>query len=265
MLQITVINSYELRLSQRFNLPQKFSNAALFLVAVLLTFLFLYLISLLLPHLPEPIGSRAAMFAVGTKITILLSVGAGTLGLGLGLILGLAKLSINLWLRNFARIYIIVLRGTPLLTQILLVYYVLPLCIPGLKLDDFNSVLLALALNIGAYNAEVVRGGILAVPKEQYESGLSLGLSRYQVMRRIILPQAFRSMLPALVNNFVSLTKNSSLASSIGLLELSLAGTRIISETFQPLPVLATVSIIYLIFTSLLSIIAYYFEKTKMY
>lgn len=219
----------------------------------------------ILSYLPEPIGSRASLFIVGTQITILLSCSAGVIGLIIGIGVGLAKLSTQKWLRNTASFFVWLLRGTPLLTQILFVYYVLPLCLPFLKFNEFNSALIALALNVGAYNAEVIQAGILAIPKGQFEAGRTLDLSRYHVMRYIIFPQVFKISTPSLMNNFIALIKDSSLASCISLLELSLTGTRIVSETFDPLPVLVTVSLIYLSLTSLISIIYYCSKSSNAY
>ena len=130
-----------------------------------------------------------------------------------------------------------------------------------LRLDEFYACIIALALNAGAYNAEIFRAGILAVPKGQSEASFSLGLSRFQAMRWIVLPQAVRIVIPPLVNNVVALLKDSSLASSIGLLELTLSGNRISSETFQPAPVLITVAAIYLVLTTYLTTLSAVFEK----
>lgn len=113
--------------------------------------------------------------------------------------------------------------------------------------------MIALALNVGSYNAEAIRAGILAVHKGQTEAARSLGLSHYKTMRWVILPQAIRIVIPPLVNNLVALLKDSSLASSIGLLELTLTGNRITSETFRPVPVLLTVAFVYLILTTTLT------------
>lgn len=216
--------------------------------------LILYAISTILPRLPEPLGSRSDVFVVGTKMTLLLSIGSGVIGLILGIGFGLAKLSKNIFLLNTVNFLVWILRGTPLLTQLLFVYYVLPIWLPWLKLNEFSSAIIALACNAAAYNADVVTGGIQAVPKGQFEAGYALGLSKFRIIYSVIFPQSFRISMPALINNFIALIKDSSLASGIGLLELTLVGTRISSETFNPLPVLIAVSIIYLGITSLVNI-----------
>ncbi len=218
-------------------------------------------IGMALRLMPEPIGSRADLFTDGARQTLLLTIGAGFIGIFFGIGGGLAKLSSNFILRSAASGYIWLVRGTPLLVQILFVYYALPALIPSLKFNEFSAALLALALNVGAYNAEAIRAGILAVPRGQTEAARSLGLSRFKTLRWIILPQALRIVIPPLVNNIVALLKDSSLASSIGLLELTLAGNRITSETFRPVPVLLTVAAVYLILTTTMTIVVHAVEK----
>lgn len=234
-----------------------------YLAIPLLSCILLWITIHSLQYLPEPVGSRSETFVVGCSITISLSLVAGFFGLILGTIAGCSRLSKNLVIRNVASWYVWLITGTPLLTQILFVYYVIPMCLPALKLDGFGSAAIALALNAGAYNAEVIRAGIIAVPTSQYDAAMSLGLSKLQALRYVIMPQAFKITLPPLVNNFVVLIKDSSLSSSIGLLELSLAGTRIISETFEPVPVLLTVSAIYFFLTTLFKVLIHYFDRCK--
>jgi polar amino acid transport system permease protein len=115
---------------------------------------------------------------------------------------------------------------------------------------------------VGAYNAEVIRVGIQAVPPGQSEADRSLGLSNIKTLRWVVLPQAIRIVVPPLVNNIVALLKDSSLASAIGLLELTLAGNRISSETFLPVPVLSTVALLYLIYTSAITVVTSLLERT---
>ena len=219
----------------------------------------------LLRKAPEPIGSRADLFVEGAYTTLSLTIWAGLAGLVVGVFLGLFKLSRTHVRRYLAGSVIWILRGTPLLVQIMFVYYALPALIPILRLSEYSAALLALAVNVGAYNAEVIRAGILAVPKGQSEAAHSLGLSKFQTMALVILPQALRIVIPPLVNNFVALLKDSSLASSIGLLELTLAGNRISSETFLPVPVLTTVAFVYLVLTSTITTMTYFLERKMRY
>lgn len=218
-------------------------------------------LSWLLRRCPEPIGSRADMLSAGAWITLKLTVAAGTSGLAIGVAAGLAELSPNRLLRAPAESFVWLIRGTPLLVQILFAYYALPSLVPGLKLDEFSAAALALALNVGAYNAEIVRAGVQSVPRGQSEAAFSLGLSKTQTLCWIVLPQALRLTIPPLINNLVALLKDSSLASAIGLLELTLAGNRISSETFRPVPVLTAIALVYLALTTAITALASVLER----
>lgn len=224
-------------------------------------YLLFVLLSFLLRLAPEPIGSRADLFIEGAKTTLNLTICSGAAGLVVGILVGLAKLSKNIFLKWPADFFIWLLRGTPLLVQILFAYYALPMLIPALRLEEFSACVIALALNVGAYNAEVIRAGIQAIHKGQSEASLSLGLSKFQTLRHVILPQALVIVVPPLVNNVVALLKDSSLASVIGLLELSLAGNRISAETFLPVPVLTTVACVYLALTSAVTVFTHFLER----
>lgn len=219
------------------------------------------LIRLTLPLLPEPIGSRSELFYEGSTSTLKLTLLSGALGLAIGFALALGKLQRQPIVRVLCSSWVGLLRGTPLLVQILFAYYALPVLAPFLKLSEFTASLIALAFNVAAYNAEAIRGGILAIPRGQFEAAHSLGLSRWQTLRFVILPQSLKVSVAPLMNCLVALLKDSSLASTIGLLELSLAGNRISSETFQPIPVLITVSTIYLIQTMVISFSASLLER----
>jgi len=224
-------------------------------------FAFLWLVAIPLSWMPEPIGSNAEQFAEGAKTTVMLTVVSGVIGVVLGVLAALAKLSKVVPLRLAADFYIWVIRGTPLLVQVLFVFLALPSLVPGLQLSDFNSAVVALAFNVGAYNAEAIRAGILAVHKGQSEAARSLGLTPFMTFRDVIFPQAFRISLPPLVNNIVSLLKDSSLAYVIGVVELSNIGNRIQSATFQPIPVFVTTASIYLILTTVLTQISGAIER----
>lgn len=219
------------------------------------------LITIVLRLVPEPIGPNAELFVEGARLTLLLTIVSGVLGLVLGLLAGLAKLSANPVVRAPAAAYVWLVRGTPLLVQILFVYYGLPEIFPWLTLNDFLAAAVALGLNVGAYNAEVVRAGILAVPRGQTEAARSLGLTGLQTLAAVVVPQAVRITVPPLVNNLVALLKDSSLASVIGLLELTLTGNRVRAESFAPVPVLATVAAVYLTLTTALTFLTSRLER----
>jgi polar amino acid transport system permease protein len=177
---------------------------------------------------------------------------SGLAGVAAGVLAAVAKLSRFLPLRLLAALYIWVMRGTPLLVQVLFVYFALPEILP-LQLSDFNSAAVALTLNVGAYNAEAIRAGIQAVPRGQTEASRSLGLSPLQTFRDVVFPQAFKISLPPLVNNIVALLKDSSLAYVIGVAELSNIGNRVKTATFQPVPVFIATAGIYLLLTTVLT------------
>lgn len=210
----------------------------------------LWLLPLPLQFMPDPIGRAAVQFGEGARTTVLLTLVSGTIGLFIGIVGALARLSRRRWIRAAASFYIWVIRGTPLIVQILFVYFALPAILPGVQLSDYWSAVVALAINVGAYNAEIIRAGIQAVPDGQIEAAKALGLRHFQALHRVVLPQAFRISLPPLINNAVALLKDSSLAYVIGVVELSLVGNRIQAESFQPVPVFITVACIYLLLTT---------------
>ena len=229
--------------------------------AALVLVLMLWLMAIPLSWAPEPIGNNAQLFAEGTRITVLLTAVAALAGVLMGVLAALGKTSRAAPLRWIASAYIWVIRGTPLLVQVLFVYFALPVLIPALQLGDFSSACVALSLNVGAYNAEAIRAGLLAVPKGQVEAARSLGLSPWFTFIDVTFPQAFKISLPPLVNNIVALLKDSSLAYAIGVVELTNVGNRIQAATFQPLPILLTSASIYLLLTTVLTQISNAVER----
>ncbi|MFW9616407.1 amino acid ABC transporter permease [Aquabacterium sp.] len=237
--------------------PTKWSRAArsnaTIVVASCVLLAALWLLAIPLSWAPDPIGPAAQDFADGTWITMELTLVSGVAGLIIGLLAALGKTSRVPPVRWLAGLFIWIIRGTPLLVQVLFVYFALPVLAPSLRLSDFTSACIALALNVGAYNAEAIRAGLQAVPKGQHEAARSLGLSGWQTFLDIIFPQAMKISLPSLVNNFVSLLKDSSLAYAIGVVELTNVGNRIQAATFEPIPTLVTTASIYLVMTTLLT------------
>ena len=228
------------------------SNATLAAAAVLLV-ASIWLLGAVLALVPEPIGPTAQHFADGARTTLWLTLVSGAIGLALGLLAALARASANALIRQVATFYIWIMRGTPLLVQILFVYFALPVLVPGLNLPDFAAAVVALALNVGAYNAEAIRAGLLAVPEGQRNAARALGLKPPQVFAHVVGPQALRIALPPLVNNFVALLKDSSLAYAIGVVELTNIGNRVQAASFQPVATLATTACIYLLLTTLVT------------
>jgi polar amino acid transport system permease protein len=227
------------------------STATIVSAAIVLV-LVMWLIAKPLALLPEPIGPAAEEFAEGTQNTVWLTLVAGLSGVAIGILAAVAKLAPFAPLRWAAGFYIWVVRGTPLLVQILFVFLALPLIVP-VQLTDFMSAAVALGVNVGAYNAEAIRAGILAIPKGQTEAARSLGLSPVRTFLDVVFPQAFKISLPPLVNNVVALLKDSSLAYVIGVVELSNVGNRVQASTFQPVPVFITTACIYLVLTTVLT------------
>jgi cystine transport system permease protein len=150
--------------------------------------------------------------------TIPLTLASFALGLALALLVALMRLSRNALVSGAARFYVSVIRGTPLLVQLFVIFYGLPSL--GVKLDPWPSAIIAFSLNVGGYAAEVIRAAILSVPKGQWEAGHTIGMSSGHALRRIILPQAARVSVPPLSNTFISLVKDTSLASLILVTEL---------------------------------------------
>jgi polar amino acid transport system permease protein len=179
----------------------------------------------------------------GALTTISVSLLAYALALIGGLAFGLARLSPFLAVRAVATVYVQFIRGTPLLLQLFSIYYVLPYA--GIVLSPFASGVLGLAINYSAYMAEVFRSGIQAVAAGQREAGQSLGMSRRLLMRRIILPQAFRIVIPPIGNFFVAIFKDSALVSVITMRDLMFTGELLASATFKHFEIFGMVAIIY--------------------
>ena len=192
----------------------------------------------------------AGPIAWGVWVTVKLSLVAGVFAILLGTLAGLARLSPNPALRNLAVTYVELIRGTPLLVQIFIVYFFIGTV---LNLDRFTAGVAALAVFTGAYVAEIVRAGISPIHKGQMEAGRSLGMTAAQTMRYVILPQAFKRVLPPLAGQFINLIKDSSLVSVISITDLTKAGREVVSSTFSPFEVWFTVALLYLVLTGTLS------------
>jgi polar amino acid transport system permease protein len=185
----------------------------------------------------------------------LVTVEVSALGLLLAAVIAVpvafARLSRSRLLRATTFLYLDFVRGTPLLLQLFAIFYLPPLL--GLDLSPFASGVIALGLNGGAYTAEILRGGIQALPKGQTESGRALGMSALQSARRIVLPQVVANVLPALANEAAALIKASSLVSALALVELTRVGYQIVSRVLRPTEVYVTVGALYLVINALVS------------
>ena len=197
----------------------------------------------------------------GLKNTLILTCISVSLGTLLGAVVALLRMSKSRIIRFLVSLYIEVIRGTPILLQLYIFYFVLPNVLTFLKLSQFMWVSIALCVNSAAYVSEVIRSGIQAVDKGQAEAARSLGLSERQTMTRIILPQAIRNILPALGNEFIMMLKETSLASTFFLGDLMTSYNVVKGATFLTLEPLTVVAVIYLCLTFPLSKIVGKFEK----
>jgi His/Glu/Gln/Arg/opine family amino acid ABC transporter permease subunit len=195
----------------------------------------------------------------GAVYTIQVSVLAIVFGLVLGWLLGLAAVSGVAVLRAVTSAYVQFIRGTPLLVQIFLIYFGLPAL--GLNIPAFWSGVIALGLNSGGFQAEIVRAGIESIDRGQTEAARSIGMSRFQTLGFILVPQTVRRVIPPLTNELITLTKSSSLLSAIAALELTHAGQLIIARTFAPFEIYAAVAVIYLVMIGVLSRASALLEK----
>ncbi|WP_230206386.1 amino acid ABC transporter permease [Microbacterium gorillae] len=187
----------------------------------------------------------------GLTGTIPLSLASFAIGLVIAFGVALMRLSHNALLRWLARAYVSVIRGTPLLVQLFVIFYGLPSI--GVTVPPWPSAILALALNVGGYAAEVIRAAILSVPKEQWEAGFMIGMSRGETLWRIILPQAIRVAIPPLSNTFISLVKDSSLASLVLVTELFRQAQQIASASYEFLAIYIEAAAVYWVICLVLS------------
>ena len=185
----------------------------------------------------------------GAQLTLSLTVLASVFGLVLGLIAGLGRMSRLAPVRLLAGAYIETFRGTPLLVQLFFLFFALPQ-ITGVSLPAFNTAVLGLSLFAGAYAAEIIRGSLNAVDRGQTEAARALGLKPWDILRLILIPQAARTAVPALGNQFIGLLKDSSLASVITVSELLLTTRGLVSITYQPVPLYLAVALIYFLLSN---------------
>lgn len=195
----------------------------------------------------------------GLYFTIPLTLISFVLGLLLAFFTALARLSSIKPLNAIANFYVWIFRGTPLLVQLFILFYGFPSI--GLTLNPFPAAVIGFTLNVGAYSSEIIRAAIQSIPKGQWEAAFSIGMTKSQAMRRIILPQAVRVSLPPLGNSFISLVKDTSLAATITVTEMFQKGQQIASVTYEPLWLYIEVAFIYLIFSTFLSYLQAMLER----
>lgn len=185
--------------------------------------------------------------------SLTIAIAAFFIGLILAVLTALARLSGIKPLIGIARFYVSIIRGTPLLVQLFIIFYGLPSV--GLMIDPIPSAIIGFSLSVGAYSSEVVRAAILSIQKGQWEAAYSLGMTYWQALRRVVLPQAARVSIPPLSNSFISLVKDTSLASVVLVPEMFRKAQEVVAATYEPLLVYAEAALIYWVICFVLSII----------
>ena len=197
------------------------------------------------------VDSFGQILLPGLTMTIPLTAISFSLAMIIAVVVALVQFANVRVLRQIARFYIWVVRGTPLLVQLFVVFYGLPGV--GIVLDPFPAAVIVFAINEGAYCAETMRAALEAVPAGQLEAGYCVGMSYLQIIRRIVLPQAFRTAFPPLSNSLIAMVKDTSLAANITVMEMFMATQRIVARTYEPLWLYCEVGLIYLMFSTVLT------------
>jgi len=195
----------------------------------------------------------------GSIMTVELTVITLVLGTVLGILFALMRLSSNIVLSQISNFYTWIIRGTPMLLQLFFFYYGLPSV--GIRLTPFQAAVIGLGLNSGAYMAEIIRGGILSIDKGQFEAAKALGFSYSETMRKIVLPQTFKVIIPPVGNEFITILKDTSLVSTIAMVELMRSAQQMYASTFKPIEIFATAAVLYLVMTTVFTTIFSIYEK----
>ena len=216
------------------------------------------------PAVPEPVMEMlsyvTSSFLLDGAVTAIEIAALAMLGgIVLGLLLALMRLSTPAPVRGAAWCYIWFIRGTPIILQLVFLYDALP--VVGIRLDSFTTAVVGFMLNEAAFCAEIIRGGILSVDRKQNLAAASFGMGPFLTLRRIILPQAMRAILPGMANQTISMIKGTSIASVIFVNELTFRSQQIVGQNFKFFTVFAAAGIIYLIMTSAVAAAQYYLEK----
>ena len=235
------------------------------------------LIVLLVILWPVPFRQIVLFARDGILVTILVTVTSYVLILVVGLLGGLGRISKNKLIRGIASLYVEIVRGIPLLVQLIGWYFASPVIIHKLGLwlnsqplieyraNPIMTAILAITVCYGAYMSEIVRSGIQSVPRGQMEAARSLGMTHFQAMRHVVLPQAFRVILPPMGNEFISLLKDSSLVSVVAVADLTRRGREFMAAHFNPIETWLMVALLYLIMTIVAARVVSYIEKRSKY
>ena len=203
--------------------------------------------------------SLLPLLKAGVAFTIPLTLISFVIGLLLAVLTALVRISSWTILKLIFRFYVWVIRGTPLLVQLFIIFYGLPAI--GITLEPLTAAIIGFSLSVGAYSSEIVRAAIQSISKGQWEAAFSVGMTRGQALRRVILPQATRVSVPPLANTFIGLVKDTSLAASITYMELFRTSQQIVATTYEPLLLYCEVGVIYLLFCTVLSTLQNYLER----
>jgi His/Glu/Gln/Arg/opine family amino acid ABC transporter permease subunit len=195
-----------------------------------------------------PVLADLPFLLLGVQATLAVAAASVVLGVAIGLVIAFVRLSRLPVLPGLAATYVAIMQSIPFFALLLWVFFVLP-ALTGLQLDPFPAGVLALGMQLGAYLGETFRAGILAVPAGQREAGLSTGMRERQVMRRIVLPQAFRNILPTFTGVCVAAVKDSSLVSAVGVTELIWQANAIQIQSFRPVETFLVVAVVYAVLT----------------
>lgn len=197
---------------------------------------------------PSVVIDSIPLLMGGAKVTIILTIGGLFFGFIIGAVTGMMKLSRNVLVRKMAGIYIESIRGTPMLVQAMFLYFGVPMAL-GIRIPAMMAGIIVIAINSGAYIAEIVRGAVQSINTGQAEAGRSIGLTRFQTMRYVVWPQAFRRMIPPLGNQFIISLKDTSLLMIIGVGELLRTGDEIVAVNFRSFEVYLACGLVYLAMT----------------
>lgn len=199
------------------------------------------------------------MLKAGILYTVPLTILSFSLGLLLGLVVAIIRISNQRFLNTVVSGYVWIIRGTPLLVQLFIIFYGLPKI--GLTLDAYLAAIIGFTLNVGAYSSETIRAAILSVDRGQWEASHALGLSKIQTLRLVVFPQAFKVAIPPLFNSFISHVKDTSLAAAITYTELFRVAQQITARTYEPLLLYCEAALIYLMFCTVLTALQNKLEK----
>ncbi|MBD7910706.1 MULTISPECIES: amino acid ABC transporter permease [Clostridium] len=200
----------------------------------------------------------------GLLVTVKISVVSLIFAVIIGLVFGIFTISKSKILKAIASVYIFIIRGTPLIVQALFLYFGVGQLL-GIRFDPELAGIIVLSLNAGAYMAEIFRGGIMAVDPGQMEAARSLGFNYFKSMRKIILPQAIKVMIPSIINQFIVTIKDTSILTVISIRELTQSGQIIIAQNFKPFQMYAIIAVMYFILITALTIVSKYIERKLSY